>query len=360
MKSTSGEHYAAIDHLRAFAIFLVFTWHFTHSTDGYPVPFEFVPIFFPFALLDEGQTGVALFMALSGYLFAKLLDGKQIIYTAFFWNRALRLLPLLAIVILIDATRRVVGGERVLDYVLWLMRPALPNGGWSIAVEIQFYLLLPMLLWMFRNSKFLPLTIVAAAVLLRSYLHYRYGEVQRLAYWTILGRIDQFVFGMVAFHSRSLVCNRHAPISIGVLVFLLFYWLFDYLGGFYNYPSYPSPKGLWIFLPTIEAIAYACIIAWYDNSFHRSNSAVSRFIGRMGEYSYSIYLLHFFFVFAAAKFVHEEIMDISNFYLACLWSTAFFLLMMPIAYLSFRFIEAPFLKLRRPYIVQPSSASNRR
>jgi len=28
------------------------------------------------ALLDEGHTGVALFMTLSGYLFAKLLDGK--------------------------------------------------------------------------------------------------------------------------------------------------------------------------------------------------------------------------------------------------------------------------------------------
>src|SRR5258708_17707387 len=38
-------------------------------------------------------------------------------------------------------------------------------------------------------------------------------------------------------------------------------------------------------------------------------------------------LLHFFIVFRAARFVHEQVMDISNFYLACLWALVFFSLM---------------------------------
>lgn len=78
MRSSSGTHFIALDHVRAFAAFMVFTWHFTHATNGYPIPFDYVPRIFPFALLDEGHTGVALFMTLSGYLFAKLLDGKTI------------------------------------------------------------------------------------------------------------------------------------------------------------------------------------------------------------------------------------------------------------------------------------------
>lgn len=42
--------------------------------------------------------------------------------------------------------------------------------------------------------------------------------------------------------------------------------------------------------------------------------------------------------------MNERVMDISNFYVTCLWSVVFFLLMMPAGYLSFRFIEAPILK----------------
>ncbi|HKB84126.1 MAG TPA: acyltransferase, partial [Burkholderiales bacterium] len=79
-------------------------------------------------------------------------------------------------------------------------------------------------------------------------------------------------------------------------------------------------------------------------------------MGRIGEYSYSIYLLHFFIVFRAARFVHEQVMDISNFYLACLWALVFFFLMMPVGYLSYRFVEAPFLKLRKRYIVAPTGS----
>jgi peptidoglycan/LPS O-acetylase OafA/YrhL len=91
MRSSSGQHFVALDHLRALAAFLVFAWHFLHSTNGVPVPFEGAPSIFPFAIFDEGHTGVALFMVLSGYLFAKLLEGKEIYYGAFFWNRFIRL-----------------------------------------------------------------------------------------------------------------------------------------------------------------------------------------------------------------------------------------------------------------------------
>ena len=64
MRSTSGEHYVALDHVRALAALLVFTWHFIHAGNGDPVPFEYVPSLFFMALFDEGHTGVALFMVL--------------------------------------------------------------------------------------------------------------------------------------------------------------------------------------------------------------------------------------------------------------------------------------------------------
>jgi len=355
MRSSSGAHFIALDHVRALAAFMVFTWHFTHAANGYPVPFDYVPAIFPFSLLDEGHTGVALFMTLSGYLFAKLLDGKSIDYKAFLWNRVLRLLPLYVVVLLYIGIRKYVGGENLSPYLfsiaIGVLFSSLPNGGWSITVEFHYYVILPLFLWMLRKSKLLPILIVAAAIALRLFIYHQKGEIQTLAYWTIVGRIDQFALGMLIYQFRTYLAHQHVLAITTFTGFSMFYWYFDLQGGFYQNPSYPSHSPLWIFFPTIEGLAYAVGISWYESSFFHSTTGVSKFIGRIGEFSYSIYLLHLFVVFRAAKFVNEQIMDISNFYVACLWSVVFFLLMMPAGYLTFRFIEAPFLKLRKSYYI---------
>jgi peptidoglycan/LPS O-acetylase OafA/YrhL len=86
VRSSSGEHYVALDHIRALAMFLVFSWHFL-GRDRLNIH----PALFPLGLIDQGHVGVALFMTLSGYLFAKLLDGKDINYLAFLRARFMRL-----------------------------------------------------------------------------------------------------------------------------------------------------------------------------------------------------------------------------------------------------------------------------
>jgi peptidoglycan/LPS O-acetylase OafA/YrhL len=360
MQSSSGAHFIALDHVRALAAFMVFTWHFTHAGNGYPVPFEYVPVFFPLSLLDEGHTGVALFMTLSGYLFAKLLDGKSIHYGAFLWNRAMRLLPLLTVVIIIVGIQNFMAGDDIVAYAYSIAKGVLfntlPNGGWSITVEFHYYLILPLLLWMLRKSTLLPVLMIIAAITLRALLHHQQGEIQSLAYGSLVGRIDQFTLGMLIVPFRTYFAQRHI-LCLSVLTgFALFYEYFNQQGGFYQIPTCsicPSPSPIWIFIPTLEGVAYAIGIAWYEGSFSHANTGISKFIARIGDYSYAIYLLHFFVVFSAAKFVNEQIMGISNFYLACLWSLACFLLMVPLGYLSFRFIEEPFLKLRKHYISVP-------
>lgn len=354
MKSSGGEHFIALDHVRAIAAFMVFTWHFTHSANGYPVPFEYVPSFFPFSILAEGHTGVALFMTLSGYLFAKLLDGRSIVYRFFILNRLLRLLPLLICVIVVVGIVRVASGAALSDYVYSILKgvmlPTLPNGGWSITVEFHYYLILPLLLFALKRSVCWGICIVLGAVTLRAFIYCTSGEVQSLAYWTIIGRVDQFVLGMVAYQLRHLFVRHHVVVVMVALAFMAFYWFFDLQGGFYQSPSYPSSSPIWVFLPAVEGAAYAICIAWYEGSFSHSRSGFSRFVGRLGQYSYSIYLLHFFVVFHAARFVNERLMDISGFYLSCVWSLGFFLMMFLPAYVCFRFVESPFLKMRRPYV----------
>ena len=353
MKSSSGAYFIALDHIRAVAVFFVFAWHFVHVI----VPFEYTPAVFPFALLDEGHTGVALFMTLSGYLFAKLLEGKSIDYLSFLRNRALRLLPLLCAVVLIVGIKKFVNGDSLLAYARTVARgallPSLPNGGWSITVECHFYVILPLLLWLMRKSKLLPLVVIFAALALRAWLFMRRGEIQIFAYWTILGRIDQFVLGMLLCQFRAWFAHRHLLVAAVLVSFALFYWRFDAGGGFWQSPVYPSPSPLWIFMPLIEGLTYAVTIAWYETSFTPATTGVSRFIGRIGEFSYSIYLLHDFFVAALALFIHRHVSALNNFYWACGWALAAFLPTVLAGYLSFRFLESPFLKLRKRYTAVP-------
>jgi len=102
-------------------------------------------------------------------------------------------------------------------------------------------------------------------------------------------------------------------------------------------------------LPTLEGLAFSALIAWYDGSFLHQDGPLSNLFATLGEYSYSIYLLHFYFVFTVAQWIHANVLDLSNFYVALPVSLLAFIAMIPIGYLSMRFVERPFLRLRRRY-----------
>jgi peptidoglycan/LPS O-acetylase OafA/YrhL len=280
VKSSSGKYFIGLDHIRALAAFIVFTWHFIHVNGGSDAP----PPMFPLSLLTEGHTGVGLFMVLSGYLFARLLDGKNIIYKQFMWNRFLRLAPLLIVVVILIGLKKYFSGQNILEYITTIftgiVMPSLPNGGWSITVEFHFYLMLPILLLLTKQWKFSLLFIIGLAVLIRLLIHQEVGQIQTLSYWTIVGRADQFIFGILAFQYRHLVYKNHGMIFFTMLIFASFYWYFDSLGGFYRSPSYPSPSSIWVYMTTIEGLVYALMVAWYDISFRHSTGKVSRFIAR--------------------------------------------------------------------------------
>lgn len=330
---------------------MVFTFHFTRGNlftgawDSVPVPV------YPLSILVEGHTGVALFMVLSGYLFAKLLGGKTINYRYFIWNRFLRLAPLLLLVIAIVVYQKYQLGRNMGDYLIHLLsgvwKPALPNGGWSITIEFHFYLLLPFLLFINSRWKYSLMLALLAAIITRFVLYQELENIRDLSYRTIIGRIDQFLLGMMAFRLREQIAKKHIFVIASLAGFLAFYSYFALIGGFGK-----APASMWVYLPTIEGAIYALMIAWYDNSFKHSTGRVSRFIALIGQYSYSIYLLHFFFVFGAFTFISNNIYPLSNIYINLIFSSICFLLMVPIAYLSYTFFEMPFLRFRIKYVQQ--------
>lgn len=355
MKSSSGLYFQGLDHIRAMAVFTVFCWHFIHYGNGHLAP----PPAFPLSLFTEGHTGVAIFMTLSGYLFAKLLNGRQVHYRAFFWNRLLRLAPLLVIVLALVALERHAIGTLSRDFWRevgwgWLL-PTLPNGGWSITVEVHFYLTLPGLLWLLRKSPRHLFAVLAFMPALRAALYLWLGEVQSLAYWTLVGRMDQFVLGILFFHYRHWLENKGWLVLATVLGFLLFWYAFDARGGFYMQPAYPSPSPVWIYLTLIEGIAYASVIAWYDTRHRDSTHWLARGVALIGTYSYSLYLLHFFVVFRLPVWINDHLFPLTGPYALLMAAVPSFLLLVPAGWASFRFIEAPFLRYRKPYVTTPGA-----
>src|SRR6185312_4862167 len=153
VQTSAANRFAGLDHLRALAIIIVFVYHY--SMFGHP------------AGLHEyfgswGWTGVDLFFVLSGFLiggqlFAKIAKDARVSYGEFYFKRSLRILPayfaVLALYIAIPGFK-----ERSQLPPLWRMFTFTQNFGldlskecafshaWSLCIEEQFYLFLPLLI----------------------------------------------------------------------------------------------------------------------------------------------------------------------------------------------------------------------
>jgi peptidoglycan/LPS O-acetylase OafA/YrhL len=353
VKSSEGVHFVGLDHARALAVFLVFGNHTIEAARQYGASLSDAHSFLFNSFFNQGHTGVALFMTLSGYLFARLVEGRDINMRAFLANRALRLFPLLLVILAIRLDHSVLLEPNGLIRVVFAtlagtIYPVWPNGGWSITVELHFYLLFPFLLAFARNRVWPLLLVPALAIAFRFGIYVIAPDrMQDVAYWTIIGRIDQFVLGMALAKAGHLMLGKHGLAAAISLVFAVALNRFDVAGGIADEAGLAA---LWIWWPTFEGLCFAFLIAWYDRSFSFSDRGFSHAIAKIGQWSYSIYLLHFFFVWPGMKWLIVSLYPVDSFVEAASIAVIGFTVMLIPASLSYRFIETPFLKRRVKYL----------
>lgn len=192
--SKSGERIPAIDGLRGLAILLVLVWHYANP-DGAPVPAWLLPFR---SILHFAWTGVGLFFVISGFLLGGILlehRASPRFFTTFYARRAARILPLYLLWVFLGQAALHSGAIASLpwlsvsisdQYPPWtsltftqnlyvLFHANAASGGawlsstWSLAIEEQFYLVLPLLL-RFCPIERLPsvlLVLIAAAPITR-------------------------------------------------------------------------------------------------------------------------------------------------------------------------------------------------
>lgn len=116
-------------------------------------------------------------------------------------------------------------------------------------------------------------------------------------------------------------------------------------------------SSIWVIHPTIEAIGFAVLVSWYDR--HPWRGPVMDFIAKGGTYSYGIYLLHVFNVTATARFIDDKV-QLDSVLNALPFALLYFIAMGAIASVVYRWVEAPFVNLRRPYAGTPGKLEKER
>jgi len=257
-------------------------------------------------LVAGGGLGVQLFFALSGYLIFRPFarrdfgSGANIDIRSYALNRALRILPLylVAIVVLLVLTQH--GGSftqwwRFLLFAqeFWKSSAQTVDGPiWSVVVEIHFYILLPVIAWVLRNTTRGNRTHAVVMLLLAGLISvgFRRLNPNPSVVWdySILATFYGFVPGMVLAlietsweerrpsYVRSLVASPDAWLASGFGMWVLICWR----------PSLASP------LTAVGAflVVGSVVLAPGDGRLVRLLDA--RPLALIGVASYSLYIWH--------------------------------------------------------------------
>jgi peptidoglycan/LPS O-acetylase OafA/YrhL len=334
-----------IDWLRAIAVLSVVAFHF--ETPG----------------IYGGFVGVDIFFVISGYLITGIIQAEvkegSFSFARFYERRVRRLLPALYAMVALTAIpsfHYLLSSERaeffhsVVAVVTFtsniffflqsgyfdhaaVEKPLLHT--WSLAVEEQFYLVLPVLVWIVlrwapRRRIALPLTlaVVTAASFALSIMLMR-SDQSAAAFFMSPSRAWEFLAGgLVALPGIPVLRDvRVQPVARAAALVMMAIPILSLRPG----PGFPGTNAL---LPCIGAALFIWsgigvptkLRPWYSHH---------RVVGFFGQISYSLYLWHWP-LFAYARFSKASlVLDAAD-------KVALFALTVAISALSWRFIEQPF------------------
>ncbi len=360
-KRLSG-HVLELDGFRAIAVWLVL---FDHMVDGWPLPKQavsWIPAL-PWQIISHGWLGVDLFFVLSGFLITGILldsRGGENYFRNFYGRRALRIIPLYFTCIAIMYLGY--GGSYFLLSLLFLanfapaFNVATPHGPgvfWSLSIEEHFYLLWPLAV-RFLNRKALlivAITIVVGSPVLRWWAMGQglsFGGIYQYSFY----RSDGLALGAcLAMWARSRFFTKQGAFivagtligSIGIATVLaLPYGVFG--SGSQMGVALRSTQAQFLF-----ASAVAVALTFRNTLF--TAPLRWRFAVLSAKLSYCLYLIHLsvgdLYYWLLTKFNVHELELWSPVEALFIRSVVIIGVSFVLAALSQKYLEAPFMKLRK-------------
>lgn len=329
--------------LRAVAVIAVMLFHMDR---------EFLP---------AGYLGVDIFFTISGFVVTQSLlhrikmgmaDNPQFtwkdklrIFWGFMVSRAKRILPAYYFVLLVvTVTAIIVFTETDFGFYRRSLRDALyfnsnvffQNFGdyfapqstelpllhtWSLAVEMKFYLLLP-LVFMIAGRKWSPFVLVLVFVGLMALISYQEDN----KYYYLYSRIPEFLIGVGIAIIGTCRWNRGLRWMLALAGIGFVFWSFFFI-------KESSIPGIWMLLPC----AATALVIWADIGLSRG--LLVRALSYVGDISYSLYLWHWA-VLAFIRYIS------SNYELTSGLVQLYFGLSVGLSILSYHIIEQPFRKFK--------------
>ncbi|WP_201582653.1 acyltransferase family protein [Psychrobacter jeotgali] len=262
-----------------------------------------------FSSIKSGFLGVDVFFVISGFLMAVLYDKNNI--SNFYLRRAKRLLPAYYATILftllfsylLTTPNEAVQVANQAKYAIafasnlgfWAQNSYFSTTDfnpllhlWSLGVEMQFYLIVPILYWLFSKNKYIFLVILIISLVTCFFV---VGISPKTSFFMLPFRLWEFLLGYGAAYyftnQGNLKFTRYKGLGLVGLVILFIIPLFTVNGEALNVVD--GHPGLFALIVTI---ATALILVFGIPSFIES-SMVAKLLERIGKYSYSIYLAHF-------------------------------------------------------------------
>lgn len=366
-----------LDGLRGVAVLMVIALHIFKRADY----FTENPILASItSLTTVGWMGVDIFFTLSGFLITSILlqaRDEANYFKNFYMRRALRIVPLYLVLILfvLFLAPKL---ERAFKEEVWQFLPILllylQNWTilfedlhitqyllvtWSLAIEEQFYILWPFLVYYLNTRQLIKFSIWAISisffarvvgVIFFADIH----SVSHFFYYNSFTRFEQIIIGALLALLFTFPDMREKIRRFSIPVFVVFFSIFVMLC-LLSLPGLPNPGRASIPLTvggyTVVGLFSAALIGVFIT--HPPSSLLRRFFQNpilvaMGKYSYSMYLFHVPVALILMEIFWQADMRGGRVYVLYIGST--FLVTVIIALLTWNLLEKHMLDLKKYFV----------
>lgn len=342
------QKYGYIDALRGYAVLIVMFGHVTQL-----LSFEGI-----WALLfQKTAMGVQLFYVVSALTLTMSWKSRQDGTINFFIRRIFRIGPLfwLAIVFYLalygfDARSELPNGISWTDVALAAtftntLSPSAINsvvpGGWSVAVEMSFYLIFPFCMFIVRGWKSATVFIFAS---------YYFGKY-------VLTLLGQFYVGheysadLIYAWKYYMLPSQISAFAIGICLYFIIKRLSHMMGKVFSYCIFilaivlsVSAFFLLQYGGPIAVLTYSFIFSLFTLSFVTGNFSIiiNKWIQKLGVISFSAYLSHFAIIHQLKLFgIVDYMIGYGKLIALPVLSIFVIAITVMVSYLTYRFIEVP-------------------
>jgi peptidoglycan/LPS O-acetylase OafA/YrhL len=354
-------HLPALDGIRGLAVLFVLVFHI-FQVEAEPASGL---LRLAYKATRVGQTGVDLFFVLSGFLITGILfdtKGSRSYFRNFYARRTLRIFPLYyGVLIVATILLPIVLGHRVTDantWCLWTYTANMPavfhaepvsfGHFWTLAVEEQFYLIWPAVVFAFARPTLMKVCVgcVVGSVFVRVGLirlgcspnSFMPGRLDSLAMGGLLALAARGSGGMAAWREKSWVALAGLALIVAPL---------------YIAKTGSHEDWLQVVKYTMLAALYAALLALAVASPATSGFFRRDWLRFFGKYSYGLYVFHPLWIDGfQSKWAKGLLAGLGEGGAVAMRAVAITGLSIGSAWLSWHLYEKQFLKLKKYFVYE--------